>query len=165
LFAGLNVSPKKSYLSEYSSRINHTRTTQFLSAWHELLSGTDLFAGESFNLAFPSVPYSGEDPVVQRHFVSARSHDIMETVNAVVRDFGGSFLAEHGIGRLKTNMMEGWRGGAELDPMKRIRAAVDPQGLMNRGKVLRGRTGGCAGGTAPVAAAAGPPRRRPTSPA
>jgi len=73
LFAGLNVSPKKSYLSEYSSRINHTRTIQFLSAWHELLSGTDLFAGESFNLDFHSVPYYGEDPVVERHFVSARS--------------------------------------------------------------------------------------------
>jgi hypothetical protein len=73
LFAGLNVSPKKSYLSEYSSRINHTRMIQLLSAWHELLSGTDLFAGESFNLDFHSVPYYGEDPVVERHFVSARS--------------------------------------------------------------------------------------------
>jgi FAD/FMN-containing dehydrogenase len=68
----------------------------------------------------------------------ARSHDIMETVNAVVRDLGGSFSAEHGIGRLKTDMMEDWRGGAELDLMRRIKAAVDPQGLMNPGKVLPG---------------------------
>lgn len=66
----------------------------------------------------------------------ARSHDIMETVNAVVRDLGGSFSAEHGIGRLKTDMMEDWRGGAELDAMRRIKAALDPQGLMNPGKVL-----------------------------
>jgi len=73
LFAGLNVSPKKSYLSEYSSRINHTRTIRFLAAWHELLFGTELFAGESFNLDFHSVPYYGEDPVVERHYVSARS--------------------------------------------------------------------------------------------
>ncbi|RAI59417.1 FAD-binding oxidoreductase [Roseicella frigidaeris] len=68
----------------------------------------------------------------------ARSHDIMETVNAVVRDLGGSFSAEHGIGRLKTDMMEDWRGGAELDLMRRIKAAIDPQGLMNPGKVLPG---------------------------
>ncbi len=73
LFAGLNVSPKKSYLSEYSCRINHTRTMQLLASWHEQVSGTDLFLGESFNLDFHSVPYYGEDPVVQRHYVSARS--------------------------------------------------------------------------------------------
>jgi FAD/FMN-containing dehydrogenase len=66
----------------------------------------------------------------------ARGHDIMEAVNAVVRDLGGSFSAEHGIGRLKTDMMAEWRGGAELDLMRRIKAAVDPLGLMNPGKVL-----------------------------
>lgn len=66
----------------------------------------------------------------------ARSHDIMDTVNEVVRDLGGSFSAEHGIGRLKTDMMEDWRGGAELALMQRIKDAVDPQRLMNPGKVL-----------------------------
>jgi FAD/FMN-containing dehydrogenase len=66
----------------------------------------------------------------------ARSHDIMETVNEVVRDLDGSFSAEHGIGRLKTDMMESWRGGAELSTMQRIKAALDPRGLMNPGKVL-----------------------------
>ncbi|NMJ40404.1 FAD-binding oxidoreductase [Roseomonas sp. JC162] len=66
----------------------------------------------------------------------ARSHDIMDTVNAVVRELDGSFSAEHGIGRLKTDMMEAWRGGAELDAMQRIKAALDPAGLMNPGKVL-----------------------------
>lgn len=66
----------------------------------------------------------------------ARSHDIMEAVNAVVRDLDGSFSAEHGIGRLKTDMMEAWRGGAELDAMRRIKAALDPDCVMNPGKVL-----------------------------
>jgi len=66
----------------------------------------------------------------------ARSHDIMDCVNDIVRDLGGSFSAEHGIGRLKTDMMEAWRGGAELDAMRRIKAALDPQGIMNPGKVL-----------------------------
>lgn len=66
----------------------------------------------------------------------ARSHDIMDTVNEVVRELDGSFSAEHGIGRLKTDMMESWRGGAELSTMQRIKAALDPKGLMNPGKVL-----------------------------
>lgn len=73
LFAGLNAIPKKSYLSEYSSRIEHTKTTRLLAAWHEQVSGAGLFTGESFNLDFHSVPYYGEDPVVERHYVSARS--------------------------------------------------------------------------------------------
>ena len=66
----------------------------------------------------------------------ARSHDIMDAVNAVVRELGGSFSAEHGIGRLKTDMMAEWRGGAELTAMRRIKAALDPQGIMNPGKLL-----------------------------
>jgi FAD/FMN-containing dehydrogenase len=67
----------------------------------------------------------------------ARSHDIMDTVNAVVRELDGSFSAEHGIGRLKTDMMEEWRGGAELALMQAIKRALDPAGLMNPGKLLR----------------------------
>jgi FAD/FMN-containing dehydrogenase len=66
----------------------------------------------------------------------AQDHAIMDTVNAVVRDLGGSFSAEHGIGRLKPYMMTEWRGGAELALMRRIKHALDPRGIMNPGKVL-----------------------------
>jgi hypothetical protein len=73
LFSGLNVTPKKSYLTEYSSRIEHQRTTQLLAAWQEQVTGDRLCPGRSFNLDFHSVPYYGEHPVVERHYVSARS--------------------------------------------------------------------------------------------
>ena len=73
LFAGLNAFPKKSYLSEYSSRIHHSKTLKMMTGWHELVSGTELFPAESFNLDFHSVPYYGEHPNVEKHFVSARS--------------------------------------------------------------------------------------------
>ncbi len=66
----------------------------------------------------------------------AQDHAIMDTVNEVVRAFDGSFSAEHGIGRLKPYMMPDWRGGAELDLMRKIKAALDPRGIMNPGKVL-----------------------------
>ncbi len=66
----------------------------------------------------------------------ARDHEIMDTVCEVVRQYGGSFSAEHGIGRLKPYMMPDWRGGAELDLMRRIKRAIDPAGLLNPGKVL-----------------------------
>ena len=66
----------------------------------------------------------------------ARDHDIMDMVGEIVRDLDGSFSAEHGVGRLKPYMMPSWRGGAELATMQRIKAALDPLGLMNPGKVL-----------------------------
>jgi hypothetical protein len=73
LFCGLNVIPKKSYLCEYSSRLDHARTTSLLAAWHRAVARDQLFAGTSFNLDFHSVPYYGEDPQVERHYVSMRS--------------------------------------------------------------------------------------------
>jgi transposase len=73
LFAGLNVTPKKSYLSEYASRIDHRTLTQMLGAWHDVVAGDRLFTSDSFNLDFHSVPYYGEHPVLERHYVSARS--------------------------------------------------------------------------------------------
>lgn len=66
----------------------------------------------------------------------ARGHDIMDVVNEIVRELEGSFSAEHGIGRLKTDMLADWRGGAEFETMKRIKAALDPKGMMNPGKVF-----------------------------
>ena len=73
LFCGLNAIPKKSYLSEYSSRLDHARTTSLMAAWHRALAQEKLFPGVSFNLDFHSVPYYGDDPQVERHYVSMRS--------------------------------------------------------------------------------------------
>jgi len=68
-----------------------------------------------------------------------QGEDMMNTVNEVVRSFDGSFSAEHGIGRLKSYLMDSWRGGAELEAMRHIKAALDPHGIMNPGKLLPSR--------------------------
>jgi hypothetical protein len=73
LFSGLNATPKKSYLSEYSSRITPRQTDRLLAAWHDQLAGCQLLDGSSFNLDFHSVPYYGQDPIIEKHYVSARS--------------------------------------------------------------------------------------------
>ena len=74
LFCGLNRIPKKSYLSEYSSRTTPKHTSALLGAWHAgVLSEQALFPAQSFDLDFHSVPYHGAHPSIERHYVSKRS--------------------------------------------------------------------------------------------
>jgi hypothetical protein len=89
LFSGLNAFPKKSYLSEYSSRVHHAQTTQLLAAWHDHMHGEQLFPAQSFNLDFHSVPFYGEDPMVERHFVSMRSRRQPSVLTFLAQDADG----------------------------------------------------------------------------
>jgi transposase len=73
LFCGLNAMPKKSFLSEYSSRITPQKVARLLALWHARLAGEALFAGESINLDFHAVPYFGEHPLVESHYLPKRS--------------------------------------------------------------------------------------------
>jgi FAD/FMN-containing dehydrogenase len=66
----------------------------------------------------------------------ARADALMHVVNGVVKGLGGSFSAEHGVGRLKTGLMEEWRGGVELRLMRQVKAALDPSGLFNPGVIF-----------------------------
>ncbi|MGE0260904.1 MAG: FAD-binding oxidoreductase [Alphaproteobacteria bacterium] len=84
------------------------------------------------NIHFNLVQPAGADPDA----FLARDHELMDAVNDIVRDLDGSFSAEHGIGRLKPYMMPDWRGGPELDLMRRIKDALDPRGMLNPGKLL-----------------------------
>ena len=55
---------------------------------------------------------------------------------ALVRDAGGSVSAEHGIGLLKRDVLHYSRSTAEIAAMRAIKAALDPGGLFNPGKVF-----------------------------
>jgi transposase len=72
LFCGLNAMPKKSFLSEYSSRITPHKVAHLLALWHARVTA-DLFTGASLNLDFHSVPYFGEHPLVESHYLAKRS--------------------------------------------------------------------------------------------
>jgi hypothetical protein len=89
LFCGLNVIPKKSYLCEYSSRVERERTVSLLMGWNRTASDEHLFDASSFNLDFHSVPYYGDDPQVQRHFVSARSRAQPSVLAFLAQDASG----------------------------------------------------------------------------
>jgi FAD/FMN-containing dehydrogenase len=61
---------------------------------------------------------------------------VRRAIHDFVRGFGGSFSAEHGIGQLKVFELERYADPVELDLMRRVKLAFDPNGIMNPGKVL-----------------------------
>jgi hypothetical protein len=73
LAVGLNVLPKTAYISEYSERIIHQDNIQFLHKWLKRLRNASVINAESFNLDFQSLPYFGDEDVVEKHYVSMRS--------------------------------------------------------------------------------------------
>jgi hypothetical protein len=73
LFAGLNVIPKRSFLTEYSCRIAPARYPRLMRHWFDAISGLGLEHGSSFDLDFHTIPFHGEDALVEKHYVSKRS--------------------------------------------------------------------------------------------
>jgi FAD/FMN-containing dehydrogenase len=61
---------------------------------------------------------------------------LMHAVGEVARGLGGSFSAEHGVGQLKTGLLAEWRGAVEMDLLRALKGALDPQGVLNPGKIL-----------------------------
>ncbi|MGH8136927.1 MAG: FAD-binding oxidoreductase [Steroidobacteraceae bacterium] len=76
-------------------------------------------------------------PGTPRDAFLARESSIRRTIHDMVRDFGGSFSAEHGIGQLKVGELERYASAVELDMMRAVKRAFDPYGILNPGKVLR----------------------------
>jgi hypothetical protein len=73
LFAGLNVIPKRSFLTEYSCRIDPDCYPQWMRRWFDALGACGLSRGQSFDLDFHTIPYHGDDALVEKHYVSKRS--------------------------------------------------------------------------------------------
>jgi hypothetical protein len=73
LFAGLNVVPKRSFLTEYSCRIEPACYPILMRDWFDTVSRLGLKWGTSFDLDFHTIPFHGNDALVEKHYVSKRS--------------------------------------------------------------------------------------------
>ena len=68
--------------------------------------------------------------------LETRRKDINQLVHDEVYKYSGSFSAEHGIGQLKLDELTTRKSFIEMELMRSIKRAIDPQGIMNPGKVL-----------------------------
>ena len=66
----------------------------------------------------------------------AQTERVTTAVYELVASFEGSFSAEHGIGRLKRPELDRYKSPVALDLMATIKRALDPDGIMNPGKVI-----------------------------
>jgi hypothetical protein len=73
LFAGLNVIPKRSFLTEYSCRIDPSCYPELMRRWFDAVGRLGLPRGHSFDLDFHTIPFHGEDALIEKHYVSKRS--------------------------------------------------------------------------------------------
>jgi len=81
--------------------------------------------------------YSACEPAdADANTLAANAHAITAAVHAQAMAFGGSISAEHGVGRLKRDELEDIRSPAATAVMKAIKAALDPKGIFNPGRVV-----------------------------
>ena len=73
LFAGLNAIPKRAFLTEYSCRIDPQCYPRLMRLWFDAMRYLGLEQGLSFDLDFHTIPFHGEDALVEKHYVSKRS--------------------------------------------------------------------------------------------
>jgi hypothetical protein len=73
LFAGLNVIPKRSFLTEYSCRIDPVCYPKLMRHWFDAVGQLGLPRGHSFDLDFHTIPFHGDDALIEKHYVSKRS--------------------------------------------------------------------------------------------
>jgi FAD/FMN-containing dehydrogenase len=78
-----------------------------------------------------------QPPGMDRAVFLANWEALNAAVHEIVLDLGGSISAEHGIGRLKRDLLPHAKQPLELDMMRRIKAAFDPNFILNPGKLLR----------------------------
>jgi len=86
LFAGLNVTPKRSYLAAYSSGIGQRTNTRLMETWFEHITKAGLSRGDSLDLDFHTVPANTQEEPLEKHYVSSRSRSQKGVLVFLARD-------------------------------------------------------------------------------
>jgi len=84
-----------------------------------------------------NIHYNVNQPVgADKEEFLKRWDDVNATVFAVVKKYGGSISAEHGVGVMKRDLLPTVKDPVALDLMRNLKRLLDPNGILNPGKVL-----------------------------
>jgi FAD/FMN-containing dehydrogenase len=84
-----------------------------------------------------NIHYNVSQPVeMDKAVFMAQWDQVTAGVHEIVLDLKGSISAEHGIGRMKREILKNVKSEVELDMMRQIKALFDPNGILNPGKLL-----------------------------
>ena len=88
LFAGLNAIAKRSTLTEYTARCDPHFTGELMHRWYHAAAtlGVKLGGDRSFDLDFHTIPYHGDDALIEKHYVSKRSRRQRGILTFLARD-------------------------------------------------------------------------------
>ncbi|MEA2284660.1 MAG: glycolate oxidase, partial [Solirubrobacteraceae bacterium] len=112
----------RSRIAEMVARI------QEIAERHDLLIGTFGHAGDG-NLHPTVVLDAADEDAIHR------AHEAFDEIFAHAIEMGGSITGEHGVGIVKLRHLESQLGADQLALMRRIKAAFDPHGILNPGKL------------------------------
>jgi FAD/FMN-containing dehydrogenase len=84
-----------------------------------------------------NVHFNVSQPIgADREAFLARWDEVNEAVHAIVAHYDGSISGEHGIGRAKRHLLTAVKSPVEIALMRKLKAALDPNGILNPGKLL-----------------------------
>jgi len=123
LFAGLNVLPKKSFLTEYSYRTHRPQQQALLAGWVSVLSRLLFPQGRTFSLDFHPIPYRGDGTGLENHHIplAGKASPSVLTFLALEQDSRVLCYANANLTRAEQpgevlRFVEFWRALAETNP-------------------------------------------------
>jgi len=105
------------------------RAIEGIAARHEVRMGTFGHAGDG-NL-HPDLVFDRGDPQAE-----AKTEAVKNDLYRAALDLGGTVTGEHGIGAARRDWLEATRGAGAVRVMRSIKAALDPEGILNPGRVI-----------------------------
>lgn len=126
-------------ISSHDVSLPLDRLPDFIEEGQRLIAGFEGLRLNCFghlgdgNLHFNAFPPEGREKSEFSHLQA----EVKSSVHDLVAQFGGSFSAEHGVGRLKTDDLLKYGDPTKIAAMRAIKAALDPKGIMNPGAVLK----------------------------
>ncbi len=100
-----------------------------LSAEHEVTIAVVAHAGDGNT--HPLIVYNASDPAA-----TARAYTAFGRIMDLAIELGGTITGEHGVGRTKTPWLQAYLGDDVMALTRRIKDALDPQGILNPGAIL-----------------------------